>query len=267
MKPHRAFTLIELLVVISIIALLIAILLPALSKARTSANAMICTTNLRQLQLALTAYGTDNDNKGMPYHNDTIYMSYLREYTNETDDIRDCPETNIIGRQGDVIDPNATSNVSGSRRGNWRMNGYPSSSRKGAQINLFGSYGINGYFYDAPYYNSYGTIKKWFETEGYSSVQEVWWDDLQPKDAAYVPVFADCIWVDAWPVNRNSTSLNGSTFENGGGGIYRFQIGRHFEQSIGMVFADGHASIESLGLLQDWQWAKTYIRKGELPIR
>ncbi|MEM6391712.1 MAG: DUF1559 domain-containing protein [Planctomycetota bacterium] len=58
--PYRpAFTLIELLVVISIIALLIAILLPALASAREAAKTSVCSSNLRQIGIALNAYETD----------------------------------------------------------------------------------------------------------------------------------------------------------------------------------------------------------------
>ncbi len=59
-RPH-GFTLIELLVVISIIAMLISILLPALASARKSARAVQCLTSLKQLGLGLPMYANDFD--------------------------------------------------------------------------------------------------------------------------------------------------------------------------------------------------------------
>ena len=59
-RQRRAFTLVELLVAVGIIAIMIAILLPTLARARESANRVACLSNLRQLAAAVIAYAGEN---------------------------------------------------------------------------------------------------------------------------------------------------------------------------------------------------------------
>jgi len=63
---RRAFTLVELLVVIAIIAMLAAMLLPALAGAKAKARSAVCLSNLRQVGLAMRLYATEN-NGNIPF--------------------------------------------------------------------------------------------------------------------------------------------------------------------------------------------------------
>src|SRR5256884_6203932 len=77
LPQHGGFTLIELLVVIAIIAILVGLLLPALAKAKTKAQGIMCMNNTKQLLLAWKMYADDH-NGNFPPNEDNAMGGWVR---------------------------------------------------------------------------------------------------------------------------------------------------------------------------------------------
>lgn len=75
----RGFTLVELLIVIAIVAILIAMLIPAVSKARGVAHLTVCASNLRQLGVALTAYNTTSRTPLDINYNQPLQLEWMKK--------------------------------------------------------------------------------------------------------------------------------------------------------------------------------------------
>lgn len=253
-RVPRGFTLIELLVVIAIIALLMAILIPVLKRAREQAKAVACLSNLKQWALATVMYAVDYDDKMwadsyapgpmMPVGD---WMRILQPYYQDIDEIRCCPI--------------ATKPCQDTH-----------SERRGGLYNVWGTPGVETETSRAVYWGSYG-LNRWVTDPG--DDDERFWIRASTKYGDEIPVILDCIH---WHLRPRDTDRKPdrplvifSDFPvdgQGGTQMWRCFVDRH-HGAIHGSFLDGSVQKIPLPSLWNVRWyrgfQKQYYTRDDFP--
>jgi len=236
MRKVKGFTLIELLMVISIIALLLAILLPTTQRVRRQSKAVACQSNLRQWGIVFGMYAGDNNGR-FPDHfprgaGAYIWPEHARNYYADCNDLLLCPmATRRRIRPDDPLrtSSSTTLRIAGGRSTVWEYR-FDSGPLK---VYFSGSYGINR-----------GAPRSMINCPHPGLVRNS------------MPVLLDCVYMDARPWSFDSPPEYEGQIDRPCKMKY-FCINRH-DGGINAIFLD--FSVRRVGLKELWtlQWHPGY---------
>ena len=242
MSNRKAFTLIELLVVIAIIALLLAILMPSLNKAKEHARAVVCVSNLRTWGLLVALYTNDYNGSFHGVHvGGTAWQNAYREYYDGANDIRCCPSAMKLSSDGYSLASPFTA------WGAFEAGSYPVVTY-GFEVGDYGSYGENGYIQ-----NGSGALAEYFKPGGY------WKNINKVEGAANVPIFLGAGWMSSFVDSDYHGPVRAPSFSGdvGSGLIGRYMMDRH-NGYVGGVFCDLSARQVGMKELFTLKWHRRY---------
>jgi len=251
----RAFTLIELLVVIAVIALLMAILIPALQRARRQARTVVCQSNLRQWAMTLAAYTQSYEGRlpsAYNYRGRSALWLLRGTFIGAMD-----PNANHAGlhgfhTRGIALCPMASRprppdpNRAGfdimvvSPRVSWRMTGEIGGATAAWQILTPEPPFVGSYGYNTALFAGFRT-----NVRGDPEIPDL--NTFTLREHASIPVLLDSI--DPWPNLRGFDSTRPWNWPVGGGGLNSFVMDRHGRQT-NAIFLDW--SVRSVGLKEIW---------------
>lgn len=244
MRKRRAFTLIELLLVISIIALLMAVLMPAMSRAKRQAKTLVCLSNLRQWGTFFKMYTMDYDDKFSEWaaapQGVGFWPNTLKPYYGEQKDLLLCP----------IATEHFSSDFHGSARETWQVPSAAAGHWQIKDMEFEASYGINSFTYWA----QSGTSPRNFPATDY-------WGTSVVSGGDKVPIFGDHSFIDFWPEPGHDAPLFGTVYEGGPMTMKRVCVDRH-DGFVNWLFLD--FSVRKVGLKELWvlKWSRSWNRKG-----
>jgi len=282
MARRKAFTLVELLVVIAVIALLLAILLPALEKAGRQARAAACQVNLRQWDTALATVAEDNEGRFLrddsmrPVAMTPLWILSGRCFGDWSDDrLHASSQYHGIRTKG-MLCPEATMPGNGGTGGGAEGGGdgrlgidYKYETMGGATARAWVlteispqqgvyciSYGLNGWLFERP-----GEPLDPLERlrEGMKGPQPPSYTNIfLLRRTAGVPMLLDCMYYSALPTDNDTPPMAPDYAANGMGG---FCMDRH-SGHINALFLDW--SVRRVGLKELWtlKWHENFNTTG-----